>query len=64
MNKLLGYLKQLLPLKYRATYMCYKRGRKRGRRIYCTWRMWFGRCFSICDIPMPKACGGNLQDLP
>ena len=35
------YLKQLLPLTYRSHY------KKGGKKYFCVWRMWFGRCFAI-----------------
>ena len=41
MDKLLWYVKQLLPLKYRTIYG------EGGKWYICEWRMWFGRCFSI-----------------
>ena len=43
MNKIIWYLKQLLPLTYRTTYSC------DHVRRFVVWRMWFGRCFDIDD---------------
>jgi len=41
MNKLLWYLKQLLPLKYDTTYG------QDDKKYVSIWNMWFGKCFSI-----------------
>lgn len=41
MDKLLWYLKQLLPLRYVTQYG------ENGEWYVSTWRMWFGRCFDI-----------------
>lgn len=43
MNRVIWYLKQLLPLTYRTTYT------ENGQRHFSVWRMWFGRCFDIDD---------------
>ena len=40
-DKLVWYLKQLLPLKYYSEY------KLNGVPYTCRWRMWFGRCFQI-----------------
>ncbi len=39
------YLRQMLPLLYRSRYRD-----SDGRRHFCVWRMWFGRCFAIDDL--------------
>jgi len=41
MNKILWYLKQLFPLRYKSEYM------ENGEKCLCIWRMWFGRCYNI-----------------
>jgi hypothetical protein len=43
MSKFKWYLKQLLPLAYKAEYGM------NGKRHSCEWRMWMGRCFAIDD---------------
>ena len=43
MDKLIWYLRQLLPLYYETHY-----GNEQGWH-FVTWRMWFGRCFGIND---------------
>lgn len=40
-DKLIWYIKQLLPLCYKTDYI------ENGKAIRCEWRMWFGRCFDI-----------------
>lgn len=35
-------LKQLLPLKYETVYR-----NENNERIFCSWRMWFGKPFNI-----------------
>lgn len=44
MQKVVWYLKQLLPLTYRSHY-----SDAEGRH-FCVWRMWMGRCFEIDDV--------------
>jgi len=44
MNKLVWYLKQLLPLTYRTTY------EEKGKQHFAVWRMWWGWCFDIDDV--------------
>jgi hypothetical protein len=44
MNKLIWYLRQLLPLHYRTRYT------ENGQRHFAVWQMWFGRCFSVDDV--------------
>lgn len=39
------HLKQLLPLAYDSEYIVNDAAGNYRER--CTWRMWFGRCFSI-----------------
>ena len=41
MDNAIWYLKQLMPLTYRTTY------EQNGKKIFCGWNMWFGRCFNI-----------------
>ena len=43
-GKLIWYLRQLLPLSYRAHYTA------SGQRHFCVWRMWLGRSFDIDDM--------------
>ena len=43
---MLWYLKQLLPLSYKSTYI------ENNQKHYTTWRMWFGRCFNIRDYTL------------
>lgn len=43
------YLKQLLPLAYRSTYLC------DGKLCRSTWRMWLGRCFNVRTDCTPLA---------
>jgi hypothetical protein len=45
MNKLIWYLRQLLPLHYRTHYTD-----AQGRRHFTVWQMWLGRCFSVDDV--------------
>jgi hypothetical protein len=45
MNKIIWYIKQLLPLTYRTHYHD-----ERGFRHFCVWNMWFGRSFNIDDV--------------
>lgn len=45
MNKIVWYLKQALPLTYRTRYRD-----ENGRKHYCVWNMWLGRCFNIDDV--------------
>jgi hypothetical protein len=41
MSNVIWYLKQLLPLFYCTEYI------ENGKRYATTWRMWFGRCYSV-----------------
>ena len=43
MNKILWYLKQLLPLTYKTTYSI------GDEKHYCKWTMFFGKCYNIND---------------
>ncbi len=43
-NRITWYMRQLLPLTYRTTYI------EGGVKHYTVWRMWFGRCFDIDDV--------------
>jgi hypothetical protein len=47
MTKIKWYLKQLLPLTYRTTYL------EKGSKYYTVWCMWFGQCFNQ-DIILMK----------
>lgn len=49
MSKLAWYLKQLLPFMYRTVY------KENGQVVYATWRMWFGRSFSIERVTVGSA---------
>lgn len=44
MNRILWYIKQLLPLTYRTHY------KKAGKKYFCVWNMWFGKCFNIEEV--------------
>lgn len=35
------FLKQLFPLTYRSHY------RESGKKVFCVWKMWLGRCYAI-----------------
>lgn len=41
---MLWYLKQLFPCIYRTYY------EQAGKKHFCVWRMWLGRCFAITDV--------------
>jgi hypothetical protein len=43
MNKIVWYLKQLLPLTYRTTYV------QGDKKHFTVWKMWFGRSYDIND---------------
>lgn len=43
LNKIEWYLKQLLPLTYRTTYI------ENRKRHFVVWKMWFGKCYKIDD---------------
>jgi hypothetical protein len=45
---MMWYLRQIIPLTYRARYI------KKGRRHFVVWRMWLGRCFDIDDVRVAK----------
>lgn len=47
MSKLIWRLKQLLPLTYWTTYQM-----DTGQPRFVIWRMWFGRCFNVVDVPV------------
>lgn len=38
------YLKQLLPLTYRSSYV------EGGKKHFSVWQMWFGKCYNIDDM--------------
>lgn len=38
-------LKQLLPLKYETVYR-----NDNDEKIFCSWRMWFGKSFNIHEF--------------
>lgn len=42
MNKLIYYVKQLLPLKYYSKYKV-----QNGRKEFAVWTQWFGKPFHI-----------------
>lgn len=44
------YLKQLFPFMYRTRYRD-----EDGRRHFCVWQMWMGRCFRIEDVVISAA---------
>jgi len=43
-QKILWYLKQLIPLSYWTTYT------QNGNRIIVFWRMWFGHSYDILEF--------------
>lgn len=43
--------KQLLPLSYWTKYRVAD-GSERGQLRLAIWRMWFGRCFDVVDVPV------------
>jgi hypothetical protein len=45
MNKLIWYIKQLLPMKYHTTYTAVTPDG--NKRVIAVWRMWFGRQFWV-----------------
>lgn len=44
-ERLVWYVKQLVPLTYRTHY-----GDQDGVRHFCVWKMWLGRCYAIDDV--------------
>ncbi len=56
MSKLWWSLKQLLPLTYWTRY-----GDSTGSH-FVIWRMWFGRSFSVIDIPLGRLVGETYPD--
>ena len=44
MGKLKWYLCQILPLSYRSKYHT-----DDGKKHFCVWNMWMGRCFDVED---------------
>lgn len=53
LGKALWALKQTLPLSYRTIY------RADGKVFYTTWRMWFGRSFSIEEVEAASVTHGD-----
>ena len=49
MNRIAWYFKQLFPLTYRSRY------HKGGKKFFCVWRMWLGRCFAIEEHQIVEA---------
>ena len=47
MRRVMWSLKQLLPLAYWTKYRT-----ESGERRFAIWRMWFGRCFDVVDVPV------------
>lgn len=43
-NKIVWPLKQLFPHTCRTTYY------QEGKKHFCVWKMWLGRCFDIDDV--------------
>lgn len=43
-QRLIWYLRQLLPLHYRTTYV------EDGQRHFAVWQMWMGRCYNVDDV--------------
>ena len=44
-GRIVWHLRQLLPLTYRSRYRD-----EAGRRHFCVWKMWMGRCFEVEDV--------------
>lgn len=44
-QKIIWYLRQLLPLSYRSHYADGK-----GLKHFCVWNMWLGRCYNVEDV--------------
>ena len=44
MDKIIWYVKQLLPFSYWTIY------EKDAKRYFCIWKMWFGRCFDVIEF--------------
>jgi len=56
MDKLIWYVKQLLPLTYRTQYV------EKSETHFCVWRMWFGRCFDIYDVAISRTTHTTEED--
>ena len=41
-------IRQLVPTTFWTTY------RNGNGRRFAVWRMWFGRCFNVCDVPIAE----------
>lgn len=44
MKKITWVLKQLFPLTYWSRY------EKGGKKVFCIWKMWFGKCYEITEF--------------
>lgn len=49
MNRVIWYLRQLLPLHYRTRYTD-----SDGNRHFAVWRMWLGRVFAHDDVVVQR----------
>lgn len=52
LNKILWYLKQLIPLKYKSFYVD-----NDNTFVLCTWIMWFGNCYKVTAKKLGKQKG-------
>ena len=50
MNKLIWYLKQLLPLTYWSVYQEEDKESGLYKKYFTIWRMWFGKVFDAITI--------------
>jgi len=57
-QKIIWYLKQLLPLTYVTTFT------ENGRRRLCIWRMWWGRSFAIRYFDLAAEAGTAAKNYP
>lgn len=55
MQRLVWYLKQLLPRTYWSLGDHYRPGELAGRRVFTVWRMWLGRCYDVVQVEMGPA---------
>lgn len=44
MNKIIWFIKQILPLTYRSHYI------QDGKKHFSVWNMWFGKCYNKEDV--------------
>ena len=53
MKAVFWYLKQLLPLTYRASFEF------EGKKIFSVWRMWFGKVFDLEEFEILRSTVGG-----